>query len=340
MSSHRNRKSADRPTHRSTHRSKDQYLSSWSEWIWDPEIDRYKRFRSSANADANGITKNLNLRTSLGNSRMKRTNLRQTITLQATTQQGMGEFEYQHNVHDANRHINNQYDQKEDTQEQYKYAQGLEAIQSVALAASTPIAYATHTEVIALLIRWAEEGKLRCEQEVKDLADAFWDGFNYTSLVCLIPTSDSSRAVTQHVREVASNCVSGQLLIVYYAGHGSATLLPCGLSFSQDRRKGGRNGIAPFSPIRDILDETQADVLLLLDRRFASSAARSIHEGAKVLKQQRGDTSAKTIYAEMKRPRKQLQKSSRAPDGDRPSIHVPKFIDFSDAGDDIKLVAL
>lgn len=153
---------------------------------------------------------------------------------------------------------------------------------------------------------------------------------------------------------------------MYYAGHGSTTLLLGRLNFNQDPKRGGGNGIVPFRPIKDILNRTEADVLLLLDCCFAASAMRSIHKGTKILiaacdaqsktigpgptsftstliealKEQSPNTSVKSIYTEMKSARKQLRKSSRTPDGDKLYIHAPKFIDFSDEDDDIKLVAV
>ncbi len=70
------------------------------------------------------------------------------------------------------------------------------------------------------LIRWKEEGNLVCAEEVKDLQVAF-SPFGHVQPPFLIPSGkDAQEAMTSYIQQLESDLKSGDLLILYYAGHG------------------------------------------------------------------------------------------------------------------------
>jgi hypothetical protein len=78
-----------------------------------------------------------------------------------------------------------------------------------------------YKRVKLLLISWEAEGKLRCEDEVNSLQSAFWSRLSVNGELSCIPSSDSSAATKACVARFANGCTSADLLIVYYAGHGT-----------------------------------------------------------------------------------------------------------------------
>jgi len=160
----------------------------------------------------------------------------------------------------------------------YMDAKKIKASSSIAMISeiSNLVPHEKYIRIKVLLIRWEDEGQLQCAAEVSDLRDTFFQRFRLDADVYLIPTDHSSSETTTHITRFDSGSVAGDLLIVYYAGHGSRSgITRRWLTLQQDHGFGGGTGEVPFHPINTILRDSPADVLLLMDCCFSRNAGRS-----------------------------------------------------------------
>ena len=97
-------------------------------------------------------------------------------------------------------------------------------------AVQSPVPQERYKTIKLLLIRWKEEGGLQCAGEVHSLRTTFWNQFSVNGDLFRIPTSNSAAALEAHVSNFTSGCSAGDLLIIYYSGHG-------------ERQRGGRLGL-------------------------------------------------------------------------------------------------
>jgi hypothetical protein len=97
-------------------------------------------------------------------------------------------------------------------------------------AVQSPVPQERYKTIKLLLIRWKEEGGLQCAGEVDSLRTTFWNQFSVNGDLFCIPTSNSAAALEAHVSNFANGCSAGDLLIIYYSGHG-------------ERQRGGRLGL-------------------------------------------------------------------------------------------------
>ena len=74
-------------------------------------------------------------------------------------------------------------------------------------------------KVKVLLMQWEEE-KPWWGPEVTALQTTLWSSFGLSAQVFLIPTKDSEWETKEYVSDFARDCALGDLLIVYYSGHG------------------------------------------------------------------------------------------------------------------------
>ncbi|KAK0127369.1 hypothetical protein ONS96_006918 [Cadophora gregata f. sp. sojae] len=133
-------------------------------------------------------------------------------------------------------------------------------------------AKARYNNVSVLLLRW-EDDKMNVEWELDDLQKVFRDyGFNTDRW--LIPSKNSHlKLMSKVVDVVEENDGSGNLVIVYYAGHG-------GINSSRGAtwtcKQDPAYASLEWSAIQTLFEKADFDVLLLLDCCAAASAAPAV----------------------------------------------------------------
>ncbi|KAE8443618.1 hypothetical protein EG329_001551 [Mollisiaceae sp. DMI_Dod_QoI] len=131
------------------------------------------------------------------------------------------------------------------------------------------------------LMRWKNEGNLVCAQEVEDLKQTFKDSFGLRASTFLIPNQNAQASTTKNIQAQVGNCKGGELLILYYAGHGALSRNSQELQLVQDPV--GGQGLVSWTPLRQILSGSEGDVLLLLDCCHSGAGTRAVMPGTKIL---------------------------------------------------------
>jgi hypothetical protein len=79
-----------------------------------------------------------------------------------------------------------------------------------------------YRDVQVVLIRWDDDDRLGVSYELEDLCKVFERGYGFQTTTWLIPTENSLQNIMgKALRFTTTFGMEGNLVIVYYAGHGA-----------------------------------------------------------------------------------------------------------------------
>ncbi|KAH7364809.1 hypothetical protein BKA65DRAFT_546677 [Rhexocercosporidium sp. MPI-PUGE-AT-0058] len=119
------------------------------------------------------------------------------------------------------------------------------------------------------MMQWENEtAKCVCGPELDRLASVF-KGFElHSSPRFLIPDYNSMETTRGYIRDALSECSQGDLLILYYSGHGIEP------GNGEGWKLAGKNARFEWSPLHSMLRKSKADILLLLDACHSAAATK------------------------------------------------------------------
>ena len=126
----------------------------------------------------------------------------------------------------------------------------------------------SYTEVSVLLLKWTDDN-LHVEDEVARLEGIFRDGFHFATEVWSLPSEEPEEALLLKLMAFKKGKRQGDLMILYYAGHGGGGPEECIWSATNASDSPWLN----WHNVQGLLLGHPADVLLILDCCYASLAA-------------------------------------------------------------------
>ncbi|KAL8840445.1 MAG: hypothetical protein Q9170_001321 [Blastenia crenularia] len=129
-----------------------------------------------------------------------------------------------------------------------------------------------YNDVTVLLLRW-EADNLNVDDEVWELEFVFQQDFNFCTETWMIPSEDPEAALTTKLMAFCKGKRQDQLIILYYAGHGTGTEDECRWSATESPESPWLN----WHTIQGHLLGHPADVLIILDCCYASLATGGNH---------------------------------------------------------------
>ncbi|KAI9663726.1 MAG: hypothetical protein M1821_007216 [Bathelium mastoideum] len=128
-----------------------------------------------------------------------------------------------------------------------------------------------YNDVSVLLLRW-EDDNLGTQTELNDLRDIFQGVYRYNVEQYLIPSNDPTLHLEDRLNDFRrAYGAEGNLLILYYGGHGSSEK-NTRRSIWSPRETG--NVSLVWSDLQGVLTRSNADVVFILDCCYAASASR------------------------------------------------------------------
>ncbi|KAE9364287.1 hypothetical protein N431DRAFT_421152 [Stipitochalara longipes BDJ] len=123
-----------------------------------------------------------------------------------------------------------------------------------------------YTKVSAILLSWEDEDpNLPVSLEIESLRDVFINLYGFEVEEWRIPDVKSHTALNLKILQFLDDSDAKHLKIVYYAGHGKLSNHGQAIWTSHRNSKRDRQPTVKWSGIQNALEESQSDVLVLLD---------------------------------------------------------------------------
>ncbi|PMD32388.1 hypothetical protein L207DRAFT_500093 [Hyaloscypha variabilis F] len=146
-----------------------------------------------------------------------------------------------------------------------EFGRGLQ-IAANAVFSNTGNRRSRYTKVSAILLSWADEDpNLPVSLEIEALRDVFINLYGFEVEEWKIPDVQSHTALNLKILQFLGDSDIKHLKIVYYAGHGKLSNHGQAIWTSHRNSKRDRQPTVKWSGIQNALEESQSDVLVLLD---------------------------------------------------------------------------